>query len=369
MEQIKIVRVNEMLGQYVDRPVYIGMVLKRYDKELENESNHIVVALTAFIVSTQLGWSPWTDPIDFDYKDFRIVRYLTTAQSLLKMLDLWCESKSYRDELGIDLWHPDKELRWWDEITVSPGSPISERVNGLPCKVLRTRTKTKGERLEVVPLVAENLPYFPDLQVAHDILIIGETSYLRKGLIPGTELFILDDTPRISKIHICSEETTIRIDGVFQAIHLELKIYGNNGFWHSQSVHEPGDYHVSWTGIPDEVIWVLTHGSEVLQMEQFHIGHQSERGRVTVLSTTASIEAWVESGEGQNVEFKENLNKKDNKEFVESVSAFTNTNDGVILVGVSDSGKIHGISKEPELESKITNYSGPQKLNNSEGTD
>jgi len=46
----------------------------------------------------------------------------------------------------------------------------------------------------------------------------------------------------------------------------------------------------------------------------------------------------IEKGESETVEFKENFDK----EAIETVGAIANTKGGMILVGVSDKGKIIG---------------------------
>lgn len=48
----------------------------------------------------------------------------------------------------------------------------------------------------------------------------------------------------------------------------------------------------------------------------------------------------IEKGENQEAEFKESLKLRD--EIGKSVSSFSNTNNGVILVGVEDSGRVKG---------------------------
>ena len=62
----------------------------------------------------------------------------------------------------------------------------------------------------------------------------------------------------------------------------------------------------------------------------------------------------LHGGEGQHVEFKRALADNDSKvrksddELAETVAAFANTNDGVILVGVDDHGHIKGLSLSPK---------------------
>lgn len=68
-------------------------------------------------------------------------------------------------------------------------------------------------------------------------------------------------------------------------------------------------------------------------------------------------------GEGQNVEFKRGLSEDEAKttsvedELLRSIAAFANTNDGVIFVGVDDSGNIRGLrldfNQKDRLERKI----------------
>ena len=53
----------------------------------------------------------------------------------------------------------------------------------------------------------------------------------------------------------------------------------------------------------------------------------------------------IEKGENSHVEFKENI-PKNTKEFVESVIAFSNSEGGIILIGVADNCKIVGIQQE-----------------------
>ena len=56
-------------------------------------------------------------------------------------------------------------------------------------------------------------------------------------------------------------------------------------------------------------------------------------------------------GESEIVEFKESLQLKD--EIGESVSAFSNSKGGIILIGISDKGKIKGFIKSIEIQKKF----------------
>ncbi len=75
------------------------------------------------------------------------------------------------------------------------------------------------------------------------------------------------------------------------------------------------------------------------------------------------LEEALRSGEGQSIEFKRGLSRDEQKtggveeELLKSVAAFANTNDGVIFIGVDDSGHVKGLKldymQRDRLEQKI----------------
>lgn len=74
------------------------------------------------------------------------------------------------------------------------------------------------------------------------------------------------------------------------------------------------------------------------------------------------IKELIEKGESQDLEFKESLKLKE--EIGETVSAFSNSNDGVVLVGVSDGGEPIGVdiggNTLEELANHIKRNTDPQ---------
>ena len=59
---------------------------------------------------------------------------------------------------------------------------------------------------------------------------------------------------------------------------------------------------------------------------------------------TADLKQCIAQGENTTTEFKENFDQ----EAIETAAAFANTNGGVILIGVSDTGEIRGITIRKE---------------------
>jgi len=66
------------------------------------------------------------------------------------------------------------------------------------------------------------------------------------------------------------------------------------------------------------------------------------------------LQRLIEKGESETVEFKESLSLK--SEIGETVSAFSNTNKGKIIISVSDSGKIIGIEVGKKTLEGLANY-------------
>ena len=65
------------------------------------------------------------------------------------------------------------------------------------------------------------------------------------------------------------------------------------------------------------------------------------------------LDQLIEEWESQTVEFKESANAA--ADFIESVVAFANSNDGAIIVGVSDSGEVVGIGNPAREEDRLRN--------------
>ena len=66
------------------------------------------------------------------------------------------------------------------------------------------------------------------------------------------------------------------------------------------------------------------------------------------------IEELIKKGESRNLEFKGSLSVKD--EIGESISAFSNTCRGIILIGVSNAGEIKGVQVGKKTIEQLANY-------------
>ena len=66
------------------------------------------------------------------------------------------------------------------------------------------------------------------------------------------------------------------------------------------------------------------------------------------------LKDFIDRGETQNLEFKESLKLKD--EIGETVSAFSNSDGGIVLVGVSDDGRSIGVDIGGNTIEELANY-------------
>ncbi|HJH27036.1 MAG TPA: ATP-binding protein [Methanophagales archaeon] len=66
------------------------------------------------------------------------------------------------------------------------------------------------------------------------------------------------------------------------------------------------------------------------------------------------IKELIEKGETQSLEFKESSGLKD--EIGETVSAFSNSDGGTVIIGVSNSGGVHGVDIGKNTLEELANY-------------
>ena len=66
------------------------------------------------------------------------------------------------------------------------------------------------------------------------------------------------------------------------------------------------------------------------------------------------IEELIERGETQSLEFKESLKLKE--EIGETISAFSNSDGGTVIIGVSDGGGVFGVDIGKNSVEELANY-------------
>lgn len=324
----------------------------------------------SYVIPEAKDWIPWTNPdglLDYDYGTWRIVQLEQSLSQFTGMVESWINNEEHLlidhiwTSMAIDTW---ERQRTWSHQTDNYRRQI-------PYPTLWYRPSHSHELLQPDhDLVAPGLPYFPSTKEAFATLIDGIDLHLvTNRSLEGSRfsVFILDDHPFIKRVSLHMDRCDIEVGG-HDTERCELKIFDDNGTNSIEAINHLGQYSVEWAGIPGYAVVALTRDFQLLDKVVYsrHPLFGANRNVEVNLDKESSLEALVESGEGQDIEFKNTLPKdKGDKEFVETVCAFANTNDGIIVVGVSDQGIIHGVGAtlpekcEEGLSNKIRNLIDP----------
>lgn len=359
---------NDFLNKFKssnDSTVYTAVGMK-----LTSDPNkYEVKRWLSYIVPKNNDWAPWKEQdLDYDYGNWRILHLRQNISNFEEMLNSWFNKDIYKlsdDALTFiklvdDLWESQKT---W--------SRQNNSYRTIPYPASWYRPINCHEMLHPEDdLIATNLPYFPSTKEAFALLIDGvELRNITNRTLDGFKygVFVLEDAPFIKNVSIHADRFEVTISGGGNKI-CELKTFSDLGTIHVQTVSHSRKYTIQWNGLPNYAVWALTSEHEIFDKVVYY-RHPTfgTNGNVEVnLSKESTLDALVESGEGQDIEFKRNFPKdKNDKEFLETVCAFANTNNGVIIIGVSDDGEIHGIGKtlpekyEESLSNKIRNSIDP----------
>jgi hypothetical protein len=115
-----------------------------------------------------------------------------------------------------------------------------------------------------------------------------------------------------------------------------------------------------WFGVnipaSEVFFWILHRTSEeVLDWLDFSVGYPTPPPQIRFASAGLQLTQMIDQGESQTVEWKVKLgDDNDSKgEFFESIVAFANTNEGLVLVGVDKKGNIVGVEDPKKVRQAI----------------
>ena len=234
----------------------------------------------------------------------------------------------------------------------------------VPCIYLNTTINFVNQPNET--FMKTGLPYYPDIGTAifHELELGGK---IYPPIETRLEVIIPDYRAKITKVVIDGEDksVTLNVDspGISQE-NIAIKYYCS--YTNKKAEYNKEDIKLSdgiaKLSIDGEVLFmniaILSDDNQVLDYRNFNYAFWDDyNGTVEVKGSASTISSLIKSGESQHLEFKAVLDDMD--DFVETVVAYANKNDGVILVGVDDRGNIIGLKEQYEkAKTKIENWIG-----------
>jgi len=218
----------------------------------------------------------------------------------------------------------------------------------------RYHYKGRGLGWPPEPLVSPDLPLFPDVRTAIDVLLGIDLS--RYSDHYGILICLPNYGARIEEVNIGSKEITVRAQTKDENIkNVVGKLYCQRGEEVKQEdvefIDETGSVFVGFKPDSFHLALISKVSGEMLDTRRFYSGWEIPKG-VVIGIPEYEIRELIRRGETENVEFKEDIGKSE--EFAETVVAFANGKGGIILLGVDDHANIVGLA-DRDYEGTITN--------------
>lgn len=342
--------VRDLMSTLNNYTAGIAMALKKTPT-----TDYQVVHGMCFMVPPSEPWRPWNQDIDYDYGDWRLVRLSVSASQLLPRLTDWFEDRKLEWN-GLYLQMPPIEHDRWEEIKIWAHQSPQYAVRLVPYAMRCFEPSVSRHNLvhpDEGAFVGHGLPFLPDWHAAVDVTLDGTLQHRDRS---DFGLYILDPQPRIEQVTITPRGFHATVAGQ-SSEDVEFKMYVHDSGVHQEwSVASPGIISEKWKDIPQYVSWVLTQGDQLLDRKSYSGQniHGTNYGVTNGWTDPDSMAEWIAGGEGQTVEFKRQLPQKGHEdEFLETVCAFANTNEGFIFIGVKDDKSIVGIDSTTNWTDRV----------------
>ncbi len=209
------------------------------------------------------------------------------------------------------------------------------------------------------------LKAFFDFEVANPYFSFSQNSQFY--------VLMTDYRARIKELRIRYTKVTIRIEtDLIKEEDLRLRVFGRSNLksFNSELLKlNNGEAELDMGIDLDYVlVYLFSITGDVIDFKEWGLGWTHIKDRTIVVERPdEQIKSIIEQGEGQDIEFKTCLDNKE--DFLETVVAFSNTDGGLIIIGVDDNGKVKGFkgnnddmlkmihdSCEPPITPRFQNY-------------
>ena len=215
------------------------------------------------------------------------------------------------------------------------------------------------------PLIKPKLPAYPNFFEACNVFFQHERPLNQDG--PTVINFLIPDySARISVLEIAENQIWVSVERKELLLaDLAVQIFctkPNGKHQNSEDLKIDGTKKVKFSAsfVPDCVFAYLIDLKSGKKLDSKYFGsfHTGKTDGIVVKTSAERLNDMLASGESQNVELKLDFDKTD-AEFLETVVSFANTNDGTILLGVDDDGRVVGFYGDFDaVEKKIRGLIG-----------
>lgn len=204
-------------------------------------------------------------------------------------------------------------------------------------------------------LARPGLPLFSDMDTAMVHLFnLNIGSGLYHPIERRVEILLPDYRCRIEKITIANKQITISIETKkISEMDIVAKIYCR--YSDRSSFYDKTDFKIENGKVSIEISGAVTlvdvaviskNSGEILDYRRFGMPYWHDYNGTVITEGNLGLEAIISKGESQTTEFKVILDHNDSDDFLETVVAFANTNEGIILIGVDNKAQIIGVKED-----------------------
>jgi len=199
--------------------------------------------------------------------------------------------------------------------------------------------KIRGNVIQSV-LAKAKLPLYPSSSEAiRGFFTLGAGRYWTFSEYGKLGIIVPDYRARIGPIKISYKQVSMTtVIGDIKPTDLRFKVYADDSTQSETSDDlelKEGSAQFSTSFDPGRIVLVLLDAKDesMIDMRTWQPGY-ANAGNVSVERPEQQIRDLVAAGEGKRIEFKGNIDNRD--DFIETVVAFSNSEGGLILVGIND---------------------------------
>lgn len=215
------------------------------------------------------------------------------------------------------------------------------------------RKGTGGDR----ELLKEKLPYYPNIyEAVIDFFGLSVEHFSSYGTVYAV---INDYRARIESLKLIFTKAEVKLDSPEMKYEdLVVKVFAKTGphIITLPDIYPETEYIKFEVGFqPDNLSVALLSRRDNVKIDGKEFAMWREEGEgVFIERPEEEILSLTSLGESQDLEYKRHIEDENKRnDFIESVIAFLNTNNGIILIGVNDDGSVAGTRKSDEDVQKL----------------